>query len=228
MTHGLSRNLSRGLYGKLPGKRDFIALGVPRAVLAAYEPWLQAGLAASRVALGARWQAAYLRAPIWRFWLGPELCGAPALGALMPSVDGVGRYFPLTLVASGDGLAPPDREANAAWFERVDALLLGALDAGRRFEDPGAALAALPDPARPEAAPDLEGLVRIEGGLIAPLGPDGLGATVAALRRAQAPCPRSTLWWTEGGEGFPPRVLSARGLPAAYAFATFLSPETAP
>ena len=217
-----------GLYGKLPMKRDFVALGVPREVLAAYEPWLQASLAASRVALGGLWQAAFLRAPIWRFWMGAELCGGSVLGALMPSVDGVGRYFPLTLVARGADLAPPELEPNAAWFERVDALLLGALVEGARFEDLGAALATLPAPSSLGPVPDPAGLRRIEGSLVMTPGPDGLRATFAALRSAQSACPRSTLWWTEGGEGFPARALAARGMPAPYAFASFLSPEIAP
>jgi type VI secretion system protein ImpM len=80
-----------GLFGKLPAKRDFVALQAPRAFLAVWEKWLQAGVSASRAELGADWQALFLRAPIWRFWLGAELAGAPVLGAFMPSVDGVGR-----------------------------------------------------------------------------------------------------------------------------------------
>ncbi len=62
-----------GLFGKLPAKRDFIAIAVPRAVLNAWEPWIQEGLSASRLALGDTWIEAYLRAPIWRFWLGAGL-----------------------------------------------------------------------------------------------------------------------------------------------------------
>ena len=83
-----------GLYGKLPMKRDFISVSTPQAFLERWEPWIQGGIAASRVALGAQWQDIFLRAPIWRFWLGAEICGRPAMGSFMPSVDGVGRFFP--------------------------------------------------------------------------------------------------------------------------------------
>ena len=53
-----------GLYGKLPAKRDFIAIGAPREFLRAWEPWIQGGISASRVSLGADWQTVFLTAPI--------------------------------------------------------------------------------------------------------------------------------------------------------------------
>jgi type VI secretion system protein ImpM len=59
-----------GVYGKLPAKRDFVAVAAPREFLGIWEPWLQGGVAASRLKLGAEWQTVFLRAPIWRFWLG--------------------------------------------------------------------------------------------------------------------------------------------------------------
>ncbi|WP_164076542.1 type VI secretion system-associated protein TagF, partial [Stenotrophomonas maltophilia] len=45
------------------------------------------------------WTAVFLKAPIWRFWCGSSVLGTSLIGALMPSVDGVGRYFPLTVLA---------------------------------------------------------------------------------------------------------------------------------
>ena len=52
------------------------------------------------------WQQAYLTAPIWRFWLGADICGVTVIGALMSSLDGVGRYYPLTVFAVADEEAP--------------------------------------------------------------------------------------------------------------------------
>jgi type VI secretion system protein ImpM len=94
-----------GVFGKLPSKRDFVAVRAPRRFLNVWENWVQAGLASSREQLGTGWQEAYLNAPIWRFWLGAEIGGAATVGALMPSVDGIGRYFPLTVFAAApDGM----------------------------------------------------------------------------------------------------------------------------
>ncbi len=41
-----------GLFGKLPPKRDFVAVNAPRPFLTVWENWVQAGLAASREQLG--------------------------------------------------------------------------------------------------------------------------------------------------------------------------------
>ncbi len=50
-----------GLYGKLPVKRDFVALGTTRAFLTAWEPWMQGGISASMAGLGKRWRDAPAR-----------------------------------------------------------------------------------------------------------------------------------------------------------------------
>src|SRR5688572_1852359 len=122
-----------GLYGKLPMKRDFIAVDAPRGFLQVWEPWLQGGIAASRIVLGTRWRDVFLRAPIWRFWLGPEICGFPVMGSLMSSVDGVGRFFPLTAIAcgeAGDAFPPPTTEPQTAWFAELEEFLLSTLEDG--------------------------------------------------------------------------------------------------
>jgi type VI secretion system protein ImpM len=88
-----------GLYGKLPTHGDFLRRRVADDFIAAWDPWLQSCIAESRAVLGEQWLSVYLTSPVWRFALGPRVCGAaPAAGLLVPSVDRVGRYFPLTLV----------------------------------------------------------------------------------------------------------------------------------
>ncbi len=117
------------LFGKLPARRDFIARGVPNPVLERIEPWLQEAMAQSRATLGAAWLPAYLAAPLWRFWWSASAAGSGAAGVLMPSVDKVGRYFPLMaleLAPHGRDLAAPRRD-HAPWFERVETALLTAL-----------------------------------------------------------------------------------------------------
>src|SRR5262245_52262070 len=126
-----------GLYGKLPSKRDFVAIGTPRALLDVWEPWMQAGISASRVELGGGWKQAFLTAPIWRFWLGAQICGKTVLGAFMPSLDGVGRYFPLTLFAcpdEGGAIPPPELDPHDAWFAAAEEFLLATLEPAATFE----------------------------------------------------------------------------------------------
>jgi type VI secretion system protein ImpM len=88
-----------GFYGKLPTHGDFLRRRVADDFISAWDPWLQRCIADSRAVLGEQWLAVYLTSPVWRFALGPNVCGgAPVAGLVVPSVDRVGRYFPLTLV----------------------------------------------------------------------------------------------------------------------------------
>jgi type VI secretion system protein ImpM len=85
---------------------------------------LQSCVAESQRALGGAWLDRYLTAPVWRFILTPGVLGARGwAGVLLPSVDRVGRYFPLTVCASIDGI-PLDRGAIAQlspWLDRTEA-----------------------------------------------------------------------------------------------------------
>ena len=97
---------------------------------------MQSRLSASRHELGDSWQAGFLTAPIWRFWLGAEICGTTVLGAFMPSLDGVGRYFPLTLLAfpdEGAAIPPPEFDAQDGWFAVAEEFLLSTLARDAKF-----------------------------------------------------------------------------------------------
>ena len=89
-----------GLFGKLPSHGDFLRRRVSDAFVDAWDAWLRECLAESRSALGERWIDVYLTSPAWRFVCERGVCGpAPVVGLMVPSVDRVGRFFPLTLVA---------------------------------------------------------------------------------------------------------------------------------
>lgn len=136
------------LFGKLIGKRDFIAVNTPRDLLLAWEGWMQASLASSKNGLQGDWLKAYLHAPLWRFWLGPEICGMPVKGVFMSSMDGVGRHFPLTVfsfVQNGDGFASPSDVCDQGWFEAAEDFLLATIDAGEDYEAVLAGFGALAD-----------------------------------------------------------------------------------
>lgn len=141
------------LFGKLPAKRDFVARGVPNVVLERIEPWLQEAMAQSRETLGEAWTVHYLGAPLWRFWWSRSVCGVGTVGALMPSVDGVGRYFPLLALAfAPDGTDfPIPGLRDAAWYEAVEAALLSALVADGTLSALVDRLAHLPPPGSPVA-----------------------------------------------------------------------------
>lgn len=221
--------MSCGLFGKFPGKRDFVAVAAPQAFLSVYEPWLQGGLTASRLELGAGWQAAFLKAPIWRFWLGQGFCGQSVAGAFMPSVDGVGRYFPLTafaLASPGGAIPPPELDPQEAWFAELEDFLLQALEPEAGFESVVRRLGLLPPPRDHGLAPPPHDVVRLsDGTLVSALDPAGFPARLGALRiedhaRAYA---RAVCLWTMGGEHFEPLALVGPALPDPHLFAGLLT-----
>ncbi len=97
-----------GWFGKLPGMGDFAHRRLPEPFRSTWDLWLQRGLSRLRDR-HADWTDRYLEAPIWCFALGPQVVGESAwIGVLMPSVDGVGRYFPFTLAVALDGAVAAD------------------------------------------------------------------------------------------------------------------------
>jgi type VI secretion system protein ImpM len=217
-----------GLFGKLPGKRDFIALGAPSAFLSVYEPWLQGGLTASRLELGAGWQDAFLHAPIWRFWLGSAFCGQTVAGAFMPSVDGIGRYFPLTVFAiaeTGAAIPPPELDPQDAWFARAEDLLLHALEPEASYEAVAQALAELPLPNDDLKAPPPDMVRLSDGTIVSALDSATFPARLSALRvedhtRSYG---HASYFWTVGGSDFEPLALVGQALPSPYLFTGLLT-----
>jgi type VI secretion system protein ImpM len=221
------------LYGKVPAKRDFIAIGAPREFLNAWEPWLQGAISASRTDLGEKWQSAFLTAPIWRFWLGADICGRSVIGAFMSSLDGVGRYFPLTLFACADdnaAIPPPEFGSQDDWFNAVEALLMSTLDHDAKFEEMTAELGALPPPFQelPKASPEDTGC-RSNGPRAMPVRGQSFSELFGSIRlRDHAKIyAGSTFWWTIGGEGIAPVALLGKGMPDPFLFSAMLTGEFA-
>lgn len=129
-----------GVFGKLPGRGDFLARDLDPVFTDAWHAWLARELPKARRRLGDRFRRAYLEAPIWRFALPGGVAGPePATGVMIPSVDAVDREFPLTLAAAGPVAEP-------AWYGAIEDLALAALVDGWRAEPWLAALAALNPP----------------------------------------------------------------------------------
>lgn len=86
-----------GWYGKLPGMGDFAQRRLPNRFVSVWDRWLQNGFEHLR-GLNAEWAKSYLEGHVWFFMLGPSVIGPkPWIGLLVPSVDSVGRYFPMTI-----------------------------------------------------------------------------------------------------------------------------------
>lgn len=214
------------LYGKLPSKRDFVAVRAPRSFLDIWEPWLQSAISSSRNELGKDWQAAFLTAPIWRFWLGADVCGRSAIGAFMPSLDGVGRYFPLTVFAYADdgaGIAPPELDPQDGWFDAAETFLMSTLDQDTTYDAVSTRIDGLLPPAQ-VLSPVGDAASAADVIALAP-GSDGFHELFKSLRLQQHDkiYASATFWWTVGGERFPPAASSARHMPDPYIFSPMLT-----
>jgi type VI secretion system protein ImpM len=222
------------LFGKLPAKRDFIALFAPRHFLDVWEPWQQASISASRDTLKDGWQDAFLTAPIWRFWLGADLCRTPVAGALMSSMDGVGRYHPLTIFAVADAgapIPPPDVDAQDAWFATAEDFLLSTLDNEKPYDTITAALDQLAPPAAPPGPAAAGGILLVRDGTLASAKADREFVEVfGGLRAANHvnTYAAASFWWTLGGGDYPPYALCCRGLPDPFLFSTMLTGQFNP
>ena len=114
-----------GWYGKLPGCGDFAGRRLSSAFITDWDAWLQQGLARLRHS-SENWLDRYLNSPIWHFALGAHVLGTQYwLGILMPSVDRVGRYFPLTFLHAYHASLPPDPQH---WWLQAESVALRALE----------------------------------------------------------------------------------------------------
>lgn len=87
-----------GFFGKIPAHGDFVSRDLSNQFVADWDQWLQAVIPESRTILAEDWLDTYLVSPIWRFVVSKGIISDETwCGVLLPSVDSVGRYFPLTI-----------------------------------------------------------------------------------------------------------------------------------
>ena len=218
-----------GFYGKLPHLGDFVARRLPPDFVRPWDLWLQESLAASRAQLGDDWLGIYLTSPLWRFVLTAGIAGqTPWAGVLMPSVDRVGRYFPLTLACPlGEGVEPLLLLGETGWYERLERVLLTSLDESSTlatFDNlvQGLEVPAPPGPSLPHPGPP--GQARTNAWRLpasSPLELQGCCAGLLSLALAQTFCAYS-LWWTSGSERVSPSGLICQGLPPTDGFSGLL------
>lgn len=204
-----------GAFGKMPSAGDFFRLNTPGGFVRVWDAWLQQVLLDGRAAYGSGFDAHYMTAPIWRFTLPAGLAGSgKVMGVMMPSVDRVGRRFPLTLMAGlpGQGAVALYHFGEAALFERLEDVALDALEDTMTKDRLAETLADIqapearvegpwPDPGVAVVLAGRHGLERLPAGLPG----DVLGARLAGCSL-----------WTAVLDG-EPRTLACNGLPQGLA-----------
>jgi len=222
-----------GFFGKLPSHGDFLGRRLPRGFTDPWDRWLQTVIANSREQLGSDWLDIYLTSPLWRFALAPGLCGDGAwCGLLMPSVDRVGRYFPLTLAVElqRDGNLLGLLASAEEWYQACEKLALGALEDGFDLEAFDQALQGMAAPPLAATATrrteprSQRSAWHFEFGSLKQPGRAFSGVGQALLERLFK---GHALWWTQGSERVQPCLLITEGLPPVECFAALLDGQWA-
>jgi type VI secretion system protein ImpM len=227
-----------GFYGKLPSHGDFVSRSVTGEFIDRWDSWLQGGVSQSRLDLGESWLDLFLTSPVWRFALQAGVVGSAAFaGILLPSVDRVGRYFPLTIVSELPPCAHPQivSVAAAGWFDWVEAVARRALeeeivDLDSLLRDLLASeqmlseerLSSQPVSLAGGAFPGEGALWRFLADTEADMGRFHARLSAAFTGSALTPL---ALWWSTGSDRVQPSVLMTRGLPPSATFQDLIRPE---
>ncbi|WP_211251757.1 type VI secretion system-associated protein TagF [Andreprevotia chitinilytica] len=136
-----------GWYGKIPAAGDFVTRELPYPLLRVWERWMQNGLGALQQADPQLLARHYAVAPVWNFLLPAGLgFDCVQLGALAPSCDRVGRYYPVmaiqTLPLASFDNAQLDR--SGPFYRQAGSAILDAIRHGHSVEHLTRQLAGLP------------------------------------------------------------------------------------
>lgn len=217
-----------GLYGKLPVRGDFVTRRLPPGFVQCWDDWLQDAIAESQRRLDDEWLDCYLVAPLWRFAMLPGAIDARGFaGVLVPSVDRVGRYFPLTLAAELPALPAPAAVFTdlRGWFDALEDLALKALAPDLDFDAFDATLAGLAPPVLVPSGNGTSPVRGLPGPCLALSAPDGLAD--AGSRQAwqgildELP-PTAGLWETGHSDWWGRMYLACAGVPSPACFTALL------
>jgi type VI secretion system protein ImpM len=194
----VSSGWSAGYSGKIPVRGDFVASGLAPSVIKIWDTAISSMLAAAKVTLADRWIDVWLEAPVWRFALAEMTCGPdPLLGLWMPSVDKVGRHFPLMLAATCPRTTPETMARHGtAWLDAAE-------NAGR---------AAIADDLTPK---------QLTAHIPPP--PDLTATADAGVPYNLQPDSGSGLWWTDGAPLVAAQGLVLKTMPDAATFCIMLA-----
>lgn len=124
-----------GFYGKLPARGDFVRFGLSATIIDALDGWMRGCLAVSHTALSDDWADCWMDAPVWRFRIAID--NVRIGGIWLPSMDKVGRWFPLLIAADAASAGP-------LWLDAAEALGFAAVTADLTPDALATQLAAIP------------------------------------------------------------------------------------
>ena len=220
-----------GFFGKIPLTGDFIHRRMGSVFMNRWDEWLKINILHSQKQLGERWLPIYSQSPMWRFCIAPGVIDDKAyLGIMIPSVDSVGRYFPLTVAQAVDPKAIPFMLSDMAnqWFQNIEDLLLDLLEGYEpNLQVFDAKIAALQPkwidsivkiPTN-QASTDKAFNLRLEVNSAATINHSVSSFMLHSLIESKK---GFTFWWNEGSEAYQPSILFSDKLPALDQFSALL------
>ena len=223
-----------GFFGKIPSHGDFVSRRLSSDFVGAWDRWLAECVSHSRGQLGDRWLGCYLSSPVWRFAISAGLCGESAwAGVIIPSVDKVGRYYPLTLCAKlSEEHGPLEAlESLGGWYGAVEQLALSCLDDDFDLDAFDDKLSKLGHPVIDVAGLQSKAVsAQDDGGETNKcwrLGVSALEDPTTAYQRLLYHALGElfalySLWWTDGSSLVQPSLLVSKGLPSTAGYSAFL------
>ncbi len=216
-----------GLFGKLPQHAEFVNHFLPEEFTESWHNWLQASISVSREQLGDQWLDYYLTSPVWCFAIMPGIIGPQgAVGVMLPSVDEVGRYFPLSLLHLGDHQVWSAYLHGNPWFESIEQIGLKALSETVTYSEFIGQFESLATPEFPEViAYDIKSAIHSpNSGYKVSQGNHNHQELVVSLLSDiyKRSFNQHSLWWTAGSEYIEPCLLVSNGLPDTAQFAAML------
>jgi len=215
----MNAEMQTGLYGKLPSYGDFIFRNLNSSFINPWDEWLQHFISGSKEQVGEDWLNIYLTSPIWRFVFSPGVIDEQTwAGLIMPSVDRVGRYFPISIVRPFAGYVSPVNilKQQQGWYQQVEDHCLQALDGKIDADELIDLLNActvlpedyyLPTGHLGEMGPQIFGLEENEDAAIDALLPFWLNASLGTGLSS------FSIWQTAGSELISPMLFCCQGLP---------------
>lgn len=216
-------NLMTGFCGKLPTHGDFVQRHVAADFALIWDHWLEQVLHAMHGMSGQNLIDTRASLPCWRFAFAGGACGESAcVGVMVPSVDRVGREFPLTAVRRIDSDPLQVACGAPAWFDALEETLSRARQGEfDTLDDFDRALQNNVPPPPQSHGFDAESTVHLHGTA-------GLAAWAGAIaHRHLAASHRMPLayWWTADEDSTILRW--STGLPEARQFAQWLNRSVA-
>jgi len=216
-----------GVHGKLPQQSDFLTRNLPMSFIAGWDDWMQRSLLSSQQALGNRWLDIYLTSPIWRFVLSSGVLDQQVwAGVMVPSVDKVGRYYPLVLAQPLAAEVVPTALLVEAgdWFSGLEALAIAILQDDLPLAEVGHKLQQLAPWSSPQ--PPAQGSWQAGRPLAMGLADDGnpVHGYVPLLHAMLLQrFPSYSLWSSSGSERMTPAQLISGYLPAPQCYTSLLT-----